>query len=511
MRKLSVFLLLGFVFTAGCSVNPVTGKREVVFMNTAQEIELGRQNYLPMQQSQGGAYDLDPELTAYVQRVGQSVASESGVDLPYEFVVLNNSVPNAWALPGGKIAINRGLLYELESESELAAVLGHEAVHAAARHSAKQQTRAMLMQVGVMGTAIAASDNDYGNLIVGSANLLAQAGLARYGRSAELESDAYGMQYMSRAGYDPQGAVELQETFLRLSEGRRTDWLSGLFASHPPSRERVQANVATAATLPRGGIRGEREYQAAMRATMQSKPAYEIYDEGRKALAGKDLDTALAKANESIGMHAEEAHFHALRGDVRLVQDNYDWAVTNYTRAIDRRDDFFYYHLQRGIARKELGQQEAAVVDLERSLQLLPTAPAHYALGDIAKSRGDMSTAVQHFRVVAKSGGEYGKAAAAELVRLDLPSNPSAYIPTGCSADGNARLVVAVRNDTTVKITRVRVAVVYTDASGRQQQRRFAIAGQIPPGQVASVNTGLGPYTAGSSCPAEVIAAEVVE
>ena len=511
MRKLSIFLLLSFLFTAGCSVNPVTGKREVVLMNTAQEIELGRQNYVPMQQSQGGAYDLDPELTAYVQRVGRNVAVQSGVDLPYEFVVLNNSVPNAWALPGGKIAINRGLLYELESESELAAVLGHEAVHAAARHSAKQQTRAMLMQVGVMGTAIAARDSDYGNLIVGSANLLAQAGLARYGRGAELESDAYGMQYMSRAGYDPQGAVELQETFVRLSEGRRADWLSGLFASHPPSRERVQANVATAATLPRGGIRGEREYQAAMRTTMRTRPAYETYDEGRKALAENDLDTALAKANEAIRLHTEEAHFHALRGDVRLVQDNYDWAVTNYTRAIDRRDDFFYYHLQRGIARKELGQEDAAVTDLERSLRLLPTAPAHYALGDIARSRGDTAAAVQHFRVVAKSGGEYGKAATAELVRLELPSNPSAYIPVGCSADGNARLVVAVRNDTTVQIAGVQVAVVYADASGRQQRQRFGIAGQIPPGQVASVNTGLGPFAAGSACPAEVIAARIAE
>ena len=144
-------------------------------------------------------------------------------------------------------------------------------------------------------------------------------------------------------------------------------------------------------------------------------------------------------------------------------------------------------------------------------MQLLPTAPAHYALGDIAKSRGDRTTAVQHFRVVAKSGGEYGKAASAELVRLDLPSNPSAYISTGCSADGNARLVVAVRNDTSVQITGVRVAVVYSDASGRQQQQRFAIAGQIPPGQIASVNTGLGPYTAGSGCPAEVISAQVAE
>jgi predicted Zn-dependent protease len=211
----------------------VTGKSEIMFMSTAQEIEMGKQNYVPMQQSQGGVYDVDPELTAYVQRVGSKVAVQSGVDLPYEFVVLNNSVPNAWALPGGKIAINRGLLYELESEAELAA-------------TAKQQSRAMLMQVGVMGTAIAANDSDYGNLIVGGAGMLAQLGLAKYGRGAELESDRYGMEYMSKAGYDPQGAVELQQTFVRLSEDRRQDWLSGLFASHPPSQERVDTNFQTA-------------------------------------------------------------------------------------------------------------------------------------------------------------------------------------------------------------------------------------------------------------------------
>ncbi|MDH3621937.1 MAG: M48 family metalloprotease, partial [Gammaproteobacteria bacterium] len=117
MRKATIFLLLSFVFLAGCSVNPVTGKREMVLMSTAQEIEMGKQNYAPMQQSQGGVHDVDPALTEYVQRVGSNVASQSGVNLPYEFVVLNNSVPNAWALPGGKIAINRGLLTEIESEA----------------------------------------------------------------------------------------------------------------------------------------------------------------------------------------------------------------------------------------------------------------------------------------------------------------------------------------------------------------------------------------------------------
>ena len=148
-------LVLATAMLAGCSVNPVTGERELVLMSTAQEIEMGRQSYVPMQQSQGGQYDIDPELTAYVRNVGVKVASQSGVNLPYEFVVLNNSVPNAWALPGGKIAINRGLLTELESEAELAAVLGHEAVHAAARHSAQSMERGMFLQGALVAAGVA--------------------------------------------------------------------------------------------------------------------------------------------------------------------------------------------------------------------------------------------------------------------------------------------------------------------------------------------------------------------
>lgn len=498
-------LLILAAAMAACSVNPVTGERELVFMTASQQIEQGRQAYLPMQQSQGGEYDIDPGLTSYVQRVGNSVAAQSNVRLPYEFVVINSSVPNAWALPGGKIAINRGLLTEMESEAELAAVLGHEVVHAAAGHSAQQQTRAMLMQVGVMGTAIAARDSDYGNLIVGGASLLAQAGLAKYGRSAELEADRYGMQYLSGAGYDPQGAVELQQTFVRLSEGRRSDWLSGLFASHPPSPSRVEANRVTAAGLPAGGRDGKAEYAAAMARTMQLKPAYDAYDEGRKALAEKKLEEALASANTALGLFNGEANFHALRGDIRLVEDNYDWAVTNYTRAIERRDGFFYYHLQRGLAKKELGQQSGAVVDLERSLELLPTAPAHYALGDLARERGNMQAAIEHYRVVSKSGGEYGKAAAVELARLDLATNPGSYIAHGCSVDSQGMLVVSVRNDAPVTVSGVQVGLAYTDNNGRRQERRLGVGSRLAPGDIASVNTGT---TAGSSCPARVVAAQ---
>jgi len=200
-----------------------------------------------------------------------------------------------------------------------------------------------------------------------------------------------------------------------------------------------------------------------------------------------------------------------LRGDVRLVADKYDMAITNYNRAINRRDGFFYYHLQRGLARKELGQTDAAFVDLNRSLELMPTASAHYALAGIAEQRGDTSAAIGHYKVVAQTGSSYSKAATVKLAKLELPSNPGAYIPRACDADANGNLVVSVRNDTGMQITGVEIAITYTDSGGRSLQKRQAIRGQIPPGQIASVNTGLGPYTAGGNCPAEVVSARIVE
>jgi len=123
--------------------------------------------------------------------------------------------------------------------------------------------------------------------------------------------------------------------------------------------------------------------------------------------------------------------------------------------------------------------------------------------------RGDRSAALEHYKVVAGSGGEYGKAAAVQVARLDLSSNPSAYIPHACSADGNANLVVSIRNDAQVTVSGVQIAVSYTDDYGRQQQRRFSVSGSVEPGEVAGVNTGMGPYNENSGCPARVVAAEV--
>jgi predicted Zn-dependent protease len=378
------------------------------------------------------------------------------------------------------------------SEAELAAVLGHEVTHAAARHTAKQQSRGMLTQGVVVATTIATSDSGYGDLVAAGAGMAGQLTLMKYGRDAELESDKYGMRYMSKAGYDPQGAVTLQETFVRLSEGRDQDWLSGLFASHPPSQERVDANRRRLENLVAGGVVGVESYEAAMQLTMATMPAYEAYDKGREALGEKNTDEALAYADKALSLFPEEANFHALRGDVRLMNKQYDMAVTNYNRAVNRRDNFFYYYLQRGIAKHELGQGDAAVADLERSLEYLPTAPAHYTLGQIREQQGLTDEAIKHYKVVAKGGsGDIAKASYEALLRLDLSSQPESYISSACGIDSSGQLIVQVRNDTPVPVSDVQVQYQYVDSVGTQRRQTQSFSGELAPGKIVNAGTGL--------------------
>ena len=495
-RRIVLFASLAFASLSGCVINPVTGDRELALISADQEIAIGEQQYEPSQQMQGGEYALDSELTAYVASVGQKLAAVSDRALPYEFVVLNSSVPNAWALPGGKIAVNRGLLTELESEAELAAVLGHEIVHAAARHGALAMQRGLLLQGALIATQVAAQRSDYGGLTVGAASLGAQLLTMRNGREAELESDLYGMRYMAAAGYDPSAAVSLQQTFVRLSEqsGGSGGRLARLFASHPPSEERVAANRATAATLPQGGDLGRERYQAATAHLRERQPAYEAYDEGRAALAEDRPADAERSAQQALRLLPEEANIHALLGDIDAAERRYADAIRHYADAIDRNDDFFYYHLQKGLVQRQLRQWEDSRASLEESVRLLPTADAYYALGALAEQRGERQSALEYYAQAASSSGAAGRAAQEATVRLDLPSNPGRYIQARGGLDNSGQLVVEVANATSVAVRDVLVTVRYADSQGaiRELVRRV---NELPAGQATRFSTGLGPFT----------------
>lgn len=493
-RRLLLFLaLFNLFFAHGCATNPVTGRQEFHLVSESTEVKIGKENYLPAKQSQGGEYQVDPELSSYVNSVGARLVKVCDrPHLPYEFVVLNNPVPNAWALPGGKIAVNRGLLLELNSEAELAAVLSHEIVHAAARHGAKSMERGMLIQAGMIGIAVAASGNEYSNLIVGAAGVGAALITTKYSRGQELESDHYGMKYMARAGYDPHAAVNLQETFLRLEKEKKQNWLAGLFASHPPSEERATANRALAETLPKGET-GRERYLEKMAGLIKSKPAYDALEKGHKALKKKDTVEAQAQAEEAIRMEPREALFYELKADATSKEKKYQDALEHYNRSIEKNEGFFRFYLKRGLIKEKLGDLSGARQDIQKSNELLPTALAHNALGKFALAEGQPLVALEHFRVAAESNSDVGKEAGRSLARLELPLRPDKYLSARKSLQGGY-VVVSIMNHSPVPVTHTVVGLALVNASGLVvAEDTLTFRDILSPGQGASAVSRLGP------------------
>ncbi len=493
----SLSLILAALLLTGCVTNPVTGEQEMGLVSEASELRAGQQQYPVARQMQGGDYRLDKALSRYLNQVGQRLAAVSDRRLPYEFVVLNNSTPNAWTLPGGKIAVNRGLLVELKSEAELAAVLAHEIVHAAARHGAKSMERGMLLQGAVLAAGVAARDSSYSNLAVGATSLAANLVNQKYSRSAELEADQYGMLYMARAGYDPRAAVALQETFVRLSKERRQNWLSGLFASHPPSQERVNRNREYARKLAvSGGEVGTARFRRAIAGLVRSKPAYAAYDKGEKALKQGDLQSASALAAKAIRAEPREALFYSLRGDTATKQKRYSSALTSYNRAVQLDDRFFYHYLRRGETRLRLGRHQAARSDLQKSIDYLPTAVAYYHLGALELEQGNKNRAKAYFSKAAGSRSTIGTQAAKALTRLELADNPSRYLKSSLGLDRRGRVFVHIKNVSPLPVTDVRFTIgLRTRGGGLRQASSQSVRGVIGSGKTARVGTRIGGLT----------------
>ena len=246
-----------------CATNPVTGGSDFVLMSEAEELNVGRKADQDIKK-QYALYD-ENGIAAYVSEVGQRAAAASHrPGLTYRFTVLDSTEINAFALPGGYIYITRGLMAFLNSEAELAAVLGHEIGHVTARHSVRQMSAAQSADILITIASVLSPSlrNEAAQSVTG---LLGNALLSGYGRDHELEADRLGAEYLARTGYDPQamirviGVLKNQELFdaqLAKQEGREPRAYHGVFESHPDNDTRLQQTVSASENL-RAGARGE--------------------------------------------------------------------------------------------------------------------------------------------------------------------------------------------------------------------------------------------------------------
>jgi predicted Zn-dependent protease len=241
MRRPATCSLLGLVLLlAACQTAPVTGRSQLQLISAEEEAQLGIQSY--QQILQKVKVSTDPQLNALVTRVGSRIAAATGrSDFQWEYRVIEDDQANAFALPGGKVAVFTGILPITRDEAGLAAVVGHEVAHVIARHGGErvsQQTAAQL-GLGVVGSLVGAMSNPATAQLVGAAlGVGAQYGvLLPYSRRQESEADQIGLILMAKAGYDPRAARDLWVRMGEASKGRKPpEFLS----THPSEQTRIR-------------------------------------------------------------------------------------------------------------------------------------------------------------------------------------------------------------------------------------------------------------------------------
>jgi predicted Zn-dependent protease len=233
---IAILLILMIAWLLSCAVNPVTGKREFMLLTEGDEIQLGKNTDGQIVQMYG-IFE-DQKIGKYINGLGQPMAKLSHrANLNWEFKVLDSPVINAFAVPGGFIYVTRGILAYLNSEAELAGVLGHEIGHVTARHSAKQYSKSTVAQLGLaVGSELSETVRNYAGIAQFGVGML----FLKFSRDNERQADALGVEYSTKSGFDSDHMANFFGTLERLhpsSGGSLPDW----FSTHPNPPDRIKA------------------------------------------------------------------------------------------------------------------------------------------------------------------------------------------------------------------------------------------------------------------------------
>ncbi|MEG3639898.1 M48 family metalloprotease [Magnetococcus sp. PR-3] len=296
---------------SGCSVNPVTGEKQLMLMSESQELALDRK-HAPQQFSNDYGSIQNKALNHYIAEVGGAMASTTHrPKVPYNYRAVNATHVNAYTFPAGSMAITRGILLEMENESELAGLLGHELGHVNARHAAQRQTRSLFTKLALAGAGMASShyNKTAGMLVSSLGGIASKALLASYSRDDERQADALGMQYMARSGHNPEGMVGLMELLSEKSK-HKPNALETMFSTHPMSR----ARMATA----------KRRFTNSYR-THGDAPLHRTryMDHTASVRAQRQTIELIQKADEALGKKQVKTAERYLRSALKKDEDDY--------------------------------------------------------------------------------------------------------------------------------------------------------------------------------------------
>ncbi|MEZ0323056.1 MAG: M48 family metalloprotease [Hydrogenothermaceae bacterium] len=378
--------------------DPLTGQKTLSLISTQQEIEIGRL-YIPQAINDNEGLYPDREVQNYIRKVGYRIAEHTPRKVDYQFYLVNSKDVNAFALPGGPVFVNRGLILILDNESELAGVIAHELGHINARHHAKFLEKTYGLNILLNVLAVATSNSQYQNLIMQMAQIGAGLLQLKYSRDQENEADALGVRFTYESGYDPRGLISTFDKFKSMEkESKSVEWL----LTHPLPDTRIK-NVSQLINqkYPDRLLlkKDSPEFQQIKQKIMKTALSYDYVEKAKESIKNKDFNKAIKDLNSAINLYEENSSAHTYKAFVcyQIKDFNCAYRSSVYASRIDNL--YFLPKLLAGASAVKLGKDFEAIKILEEAKDLINTSPdLYYFLGVAYQNIGNKQDAYKNLK-----------------------------------------------------------------------------------------------------------------
>jgi predicted Zn-dependent protease len=402
MRIITFLILLFFTFFINSCTTSNSNKPFFTLIPEEKEIELGKL-YTPSSIDEFEGLYPEEEIQNYVNNVGLKIAKVAERKVPYKFYVVNSGIINAFALPGGPVVITRGLLLQLDNESQLAGVLAHELGHINARHHVKflekQLALSMLLQIG----SLLVPQDLTGEILLQLGQVSASLLTLKFSRDQEREADKYGFLYAFEAGYSPQGMIEVFEKFKKMEKKRPPEWLS----THPLPESRIKEVKEYIATFRPTGIliKDTQKFQEIRNLILQTKESYDYVENGKKAYKDGKKEEAKNLFERALQLYPKNTVALIYLAKLEMEEGNLNKAKEYSEHSLKYDPNFFTANIISGIINFKLKNYESALKFFEKGKSLIPfNGISYYYAGRTYEEKGNFNLALKNYEKALELG-----------------------------------------------------------------------------------------------------------
>jgi len=400
MRKFILFVSAFLIISCAKTYDALSGKEVYTLLPPEEEIKIGRM-YVPLAVEQNDGRYPDRQVQEYVQRLGEKIAEHTPRKLDYRFYVVNTKEINAFALPGGFIFVNRGLILSLDKEDELAGVLAHELAHVNARHHARFLEKVYGLNILLSIAGIFAYQSRYGDILMQFGKIGAQLLSLRWSREHETEADTFGVRFAYDAGYDPRGLLDTFKIFKKLDKIKQPEWL----LTHPLPDTRIKnvKKLISKLDLSRPLIKDSPQFHRIKEKLKKTKISFDLYYEAKEKLSKNKKIAALQLLDKSLQHFPDNNASLTMKAFILLTEENFKEGTELAVKAAELDSLYFRPHFFAGYGYFKLKKYKKSAEYLERAKELIPDFPdTYYFLGRDYEALGNTAEAVKNYRKALK-------------------------------------------------------------------------------------------------------------